>query len=172
MYFLVTNGVSPFAAGRWTDGSGITKSVFGPTSSLSLGDPLQQQIDQWGKLDSDFNNIENFPTPMSQDPNGNDWPYFDKNKKNLLDDTEENDLQSDVLSNDSDIESTTTTETVRKLEKNTEFVAKIKRLHQKKYQQKETSFESYRKNLTNGIIAQETFQVPEVNLVTRNKEFT
>lgn len=169
MYFLVTNDVSPFATGRWTDISGITKNVFGPTSTLSQGDPLQQQIDQWGKLDSDFNNIDIFPTPMSQDPNGDDWPYFDKNKKNLLDDTDKNDLV--LTENDADIE-LPTTETIRKLEKNTEFVAKIKKLYQKRYQQKESSFEAYRKNLTNGIIAQETFQVPEVNLVTRNKEIT
>lgn len=169
MYFLVTNSISPYASGRWTDSSGITKNIFGPSSSLSQGDPLQQQIDQWGKLDSDFNNIENFPTPMSQDPNGDNWPYFDKNnKKNLLnDESDKNDLEL-LLSNDSDVIQSTTTETIRKLEKNPEFVAKLKTLYQKRYQQKDdTSFQSYRKNLTNGIIAQERFQVPEVNLVTK-----
>lgn len=38
-------------------------------------DPLLEEIDQWGKLDGSFNNIDHFPTPLPQDPL-DDWDYF------------------------------------------------------------------------------------------------
>lgn len=162
MYFIVTNGVSPYAAGKWTDIPGVTKNMFGPSGSLSQGDPLQQQIDQWGKLDSEFNNIESMP--ISQEINGDDWPYLRQKEKHLLDESDKNDLEL-LSQNDT---TPTITEPIKELKKNTEFVQKIRKLYKKKMETVETPFESYRKNLTSGIVAQEAFQIPEEKLVNRN----
>lgn len=162
MYFLVTNGVSPYAVGKWTDVPGVTKNMFGPSGSLSQGDPLQQQIDQWGKLDSEFNNIDSVPS--SPEIDSDDWPYLRQKEKHLLDESNKYDLE--LQSPDNTIPPIT--EPSRELKKNTEFVQKIRNSYRKKMETVETPFESYRKNLTSGIVAQEAFQMPEVKLVNRN----
>jgi pancreatic lipase-related protein 2 len=78
MFLVQTNAAAPFAIGRIP---AVTKKhgILHPNSHLiRFRDPLQKEIDQWGKLDGDFNNLENFPTPYSQDPNGQNWIYFDE----------------------------------------------------------------------------------------------
>lgn len=51
MYLITTNSASPFASGQWMMRTGTTKS-----SSLYRRDPFQEQIDEWGKLEGEFNN--------------------------------------------------------------------------------------------------------------------
>ncbi|XP_055594311.1 phospholipase A1 member A-like [Uranotaenia lowii] len=85
MFMITTNSDAPFAIGRWTDTlqkKGVPLHKFGIDR-----DPFINDIDQWGKLDSNFNNIEHFPTPYSQDPNhanDEDWPYFNHIGTNKL----------------------------------------------------------------------------------------
>lgn len=78
---ITTNSDSPFAIGRWTDTTGLlkTNNQFGLKR-----DPFISDIDKWGKLEGNFNNVEQFPTPYSQDPNGDDWPYFNHIGTNKL----------------------------------------------------------------------------------------
>jgi pancreatic lipase-related protein 2 len=77
LYLAQTHATSPFAMGRTPFVSHKHAIVYPNSNLLRFRDPLQKEIDQWGKLDGDFNNIENFPTPYSQDPNGKNWIYFD-----------------------------------------------------------------------------------------------
>lgn len=76
MFLVTTNGISPFAVGRWTDTVGVDKNLA--KLSFTQTDPLQRRIDPWGKVEGNFNNLDHFPTPYSQDPNGLNWPYFDR----------------------------------------------------------------------------------------------
>ncbi|XP_055541424.1 pancreatic lipase-related protein 2-like [Wyeomyia smithii] len=87
MYMVTTNSDSPFAIGRWTDTVGLQKKDQVLNKFGLNRDPFISDIDQWGKLDSNFNNVEHFPTPYSQDPNnanGEDWPYFNHIGTNKL----------------------------------------------------------------------------------------
>lgn len=75
MYFLKTRSESPFAMGR---SNGNNRFRVHPTDFMMPAkrrDPLLEEIDQWGKLDGSFNNIDHFPTPLPQDPL-DDWDYF------------------------------------------------------------------------------------------------
>lgn len=60
MFLITTNGVAPFATGRWTDSAiSITKNnIADIITPIKKSDPLIQQLDQWGKLEGDFNNIK------------------------------------------------------------------------------------------------------------------
>lgn len=59
LYLATTNGASPFAIGRWTDLPQDVLKLAGaeiserPTHRM---DPLLQRLDEWGKLDGEFNN--------------------------------------------------------------------------------------------------------------------
>lgn len=75
MHFLNTRPEAPFAMGR---GGSSNRFRLQPTDFMTPAkrrDPLLEEIDQWGKLDGAFNNIEQFPTPLPQDPM-DDWDYF------------------------------------------------------------------------------------------------
>lgn len=56
---ITTNSDSPFASGQWTDATSQTKigENLGDISRPK-SDPFQQQIDQWGKLEGAFNNVD------------------------------------------------------------------------------------------------------------------
>ncbi|XP_053667203.1 pancreatic triacylglycerol lipase-like [Anopheles marshallii] len=78
MFLISTNPASPFAIGRWS-GFSLPQKKDSVLHKHGLNrDPFISDIDQWGKLDSSFNNVDHFPTPYSQDPNQNndEWPYF------------------------------------------------------------------------------------------------
>nr|XP_040232337.2 uncharacterized protein LOC120955495 [Anopheles coluzzii] len=84
MFMITTNPASPFAIGRWA-GFSIPQKKDAILNKHGLNrDPFISDIDQWGKLDSSFNNVDHFPTPYSQDPNhqgsqggeDDEWPYF------------------------------------------------------------------------------------------------
>lgn len=66
--------------GKWTDvlkNSGLKSSLVEEyLTPIKRKNPLQDELDQWGKLDGTFNNIMNFPTPIAQDPIHDDWLYF------------------------------------------------------------------------------------------------
>lgn len=48
---ITTNGAAPFAAGQWR-----MATVGSPKNGLFYRrDPLQEQIDEWGKLEGEFN---------------------------------------------------------------------------------------------------------------------
>lgn len=78
MYFLNTLAEAPFAMGR----SSSNRFRQQPNDFMVPGkrrDPLLEEIDQWGKLDGSFNNIDQFPTPLPQDPmhdQDDEWNYF------------------------------------------------------------------------------------------------
>ncbi|XP_065095314.1 phospholipase A1 member A-like [Ochlerotatus camptorhynchus] len=103
MFMITTNSDSPFAIGRWTDATGLLKT----NNKFALKrDPFTSDIDQWGKLEGNFNNVEHFPTPYSQDPNGDDWPYFNHIGTNKL----TKDYIKKILEQDKDIYEDTTEE--------------------------------------------------------------
>uniref|UniRef100_A0A8D8C9D9 Pancreatic lipase-related protein 2 n=1 Tax=Culex pipiens TaxID=7175 RepID=A0A8D8C9D9_CULPI len=87
MFMITTNSDSPFAIGRWTDTNNVYKKDAVLNKFGLRRDPFISDIDQWGKLEGNFNNVEQFPTPYSQDPNNandDDWPYFNHIGTNKL----------------------------------------------------------------------------------------
>ncbi|KAJ6626576.1 Pancreatic lipase-related protein 3, partial [Pseudolycoriella hygida] len=142
MFLVTTNSVSPFAIGRWTDNVGVGDKI----SKVSFADPLQRQIDPFGKIEGHFNNLDIFPTPYSQDPNGSDWPYFDQPSEDSLrlEEIKLRILSASTEQNDSNVIS------MQKLK--TSLSAE------------ETLIARYKNNLTKGFIDDKVFKVPEVIL--------
>lgn len=58
MFMITTKSESPFATGQWTE-TAATKIAGTPGFRIPGADPFELQIDQWGKLDGTFNNIDN-----------------------------------------------------------------------------------------------------------------
>lgn len=147
MFLVTTNSISPFAVGRWTDVIGVTANIS--KSAFTTTEPLQRQIDPWGKIDGHFNNLDHFPTPYSQDPNGLDWPYFERLSVESL---RLEDMKVGILSasspgqDDSDL-------ILQKLKK-TPTSSSAERNFMK----------NYKNNLTKGFIDDNVFRVPEVIL--------
>lgn len=62
MFIVTTNGMSPFANGRWTESQMIgTLSDEEPDihKPFKKTDPQVQHLDEWGKLEGSFNNVFN-----------------------------------------------------------------------------------------------------------------
>uniref|UniRef100_T1GW33 Lipase domain-containing protein n=1 Tax=Megaselia scalaris TaxID=36166 RepID=T1GW33_MEGSC len=81
MFLIQTNEQFPFAKGKWTD---ISAEISNTQPSLTqplrrTQGPLLKAVDEWGKLEGNFNNKDHFSTPYSQDPYGTNWPYFNDN---------------------------------------------------------------------------------------------
>lgn len=51
MFMITTNGVAPFASGQWS----MAATGSSKNGVLYRRDPLLEQIDEWGKLEGDFN---------------------------------------------------------------------------------------------------------------------
>ncbi len=150
MYLVTTNSVSPFAIGRWTDLVGantVTKLM-----AFTRADPLQQKIDPWGKVEGNFNNLDHFPTPYSQDPNGLDWPYFNR----LSEDSHKLvDMKVAILSTSTE-RSDSDSNLLQKLNKQT--------FTNYKADDEGAFIRNYKNNLTEGFIDDNVFSVPEVVL--------
>lgn len=147
MFLVTTNSVSPFAIGRWTDGIGVGKIIT--KMAFTQADPLQRQIDPWGKVEGHFNNVDHFPTPYSQDPNGLDWPYFDRLSEDSLrlEDEKMNILSASTVQRGSD----------------SNLLQKLKQTLTSSTAE-ETLIKKYKSNLTKGIIDDNVFTMPEVIL--------
>lgn len=52
MYMITTNSAAPFASGQWS----MASTESSKSGAFYRRDPLQEQIDEWGKLDGEFNN--------------------------------------------------------------------------------------------------------------------
>lgn len=139
MFLIDTNDTAPFALGKWTDLPTLgakkpsrASMTFRPP--LQQGDPLLRSIDEWGKLDYSFNNLNSQePTPFSQDPYGENWTYFSQDT-------------SDILNNSVEEQGVTEYENVK---------------HD--YTENQSKWEEYKKNLTGGFIDNSIFGIPEVN---------
>lgn len=147
MFLVTTNSIAPFALGRWSDeavpGRNVSKLIFTRT------DPLQRQIDPWGKIDGNFNNLEHFPTPYYQDPNGLDWPYFDRLNEDRL---SLEGMKIKLLSASSE-----------QSDKDSNLLQNLKR-RLTSSSTEETFINSYKNNLTKGFVDDTVFRVPEVVL--------
>lgn len=75
MYFVKTRHEAPFSEGRANNNNRFRLYPNDFMIPAKRRDPLLEEIDQWGKLDGAFNNIQQFPTPLPQDPH-DDWQYF------------------------------------------------------------------------------------------------
>lgn len=90
MHFVDTNGKSPYAIGKWMNSSKSLENITTASSVITItqppqkADPLLRRIDQWGKLDYNFNHPgKQEPTPYSQDPYGENWTYFSEDTSDL-----------------------------------------------------------------------------------------
>lgn len=98
MYLITTNSVSPYASGQWMNSPSYTRSNY------RRRDPFEEQIDEWGKLDGEFNYV---PNQNQQTVNPNDWSQLNHIESifanfNKLDD----DLRTEAV--DASTKSTTT----------------------------------------------------------------
>ena len=102
MFFLKTRADSPFAMGR----DMVNKYRLRGNDYMippKRRDPLLEEIDQWGKLDGSFNNIDQFPTPLPQDPM-DDWDYFGHEGPSQIAQQNNYYYTSDNVENDEDVE--------------------------------------------------------------------
>lgn len=146
MFLITTNSIAPFAIGRWIE---EVNGVANNTSRLvfTQADPLQRRIDPFGKLEGHYNNVDHFPTPYSQDPNGLDWPYFDRLSDESL---RLDDMKIDILS-----------ATYGQGDSDSNLLQKLKQTRTSS-SAKKTFMENYKLNLTKGFIDDNVFSVPEV----------
>lgn len=79
MFFINTNAESPYATGRISDLISLAKThqvFFNPISHI---DPFQKEIDTFGKLEGNFNNLPFSPTT------GDDFsPFFVNHGSNQI----------------------------------------------------------------------------------------
>ncbi|XP_055857489.1 pancreatic triacylglycerol lipase-like [Episyrphus balteatus] len=153
-FFLITTSNStPFALGKWTDLPDRTKNTYTLSQKpVTRHSPLLKEVDEWGKLEGNFNNIMNFPTPYSQDPNGETWPYFGRSGTKEI--TQE---LKEPISDSS---------TVRTINKNNRQNLRTKNRHKENKVTNDDDggvWPSYRRNLTMGFIDKSVFQVPKLN---------
>lgn len=154
MFLITTNGVAPFANGRWTDAPlGVTKNglsdLTGPVKKS--GDPLLQHLDQWGKLEGSFNNVQN-PNPMAF---------------NDLIDAQWDDVMGSALGGaDNRLE---TMRPAVKRRKGTVGVRRKVSLATASPMDSNLEFmEQYKQNLTRGIMSSEVFLLPQVVFNKKN----
>lgn len=162
MYLIKTNSVTPFALGRLSDV--LTPNEDNPaifSNQMRSGDPFQRYIDEWGKLEGTFNNIETYPTPFSQDPNGQDWPYFNHMGSNRL----TNEFISRLRH-----QHETEIEQLKRLSRRPTVIKKTTKTKTNKpmsnldtANSKEKLFEDYKKNSTLGIQSSEIFSIPKLS---------
>ncbi|XP_055918639.1 uncharacterized protein LOC129950742 [Eupeodes corollae] len=161
LYLITTANSTPFALGKWTDypdksnNAGYTISQK-PSTRHS---PLMKEVDEWGKLEGHFNNIEHFPTPYSQDPNGETWPYFGRSGTKEI--TKE---LKEPINDSSTVKSVTQYkgQTLGTRNRPPIFIeSKTKATSQSK--DDNSNWTSYRKNLTMGFIDKSIFQVPKLS---------
>uniref|UniRef100_A0A0A1XTJ9 Pancreatic lipase-related protein 2 n=1 Tax=Zeugodacus cucurbitae TaxID=28588 RepID=A0A0A1XTJ9_ZEUCU len=148
MFLAETNDTAPYALGKWTDLPTLGKqesvvkngkiTITLPQPS-AFRDPLLQQIDQWNKLETNFNDIEPQPTPFSQDPNGENWTYFSGAGTGDIIDT----AQVGNIPDGNSVE-----------EESLEYAQKA--------DESRREWQEYRRNLTNGHIESSIFKVPHI----------
>ncbi|KAM7354729.1 pancreatic lipase-related protein 2 isoform 2-T4 [Cochliomyia hominivorax] len=147
MFLINTNDTSPFALGKWTDlpTLGVKKSPNASGLSMTFrpppqkGDPLLRNIDEWAKLDYNFNYLNHQePTPFSQDPYGENWTYFSEDT-------------SDITNN-----------SVEELDMTEYQNGHIKHGGHSSTQYPQYEWQEYRRNLTEGFIDNTIFRIPEV----------
>lgn len=137
MFMITTNSENPFAIGQWTEAAISTRIGGTHRPPASAADPFQQQIDQWGKLESTFNNVDNthkrfgFTALDSSIGGGGDTSY------------DSNYLDSTVVGLRSPIDN---------------------RRINNKFSPTDNYFMQYRYNLTKNIISDDEFQTPNVQV--------
>lgn len=152
MFLIKTAESSPFAMGKWTDLSALdikTSSYlnYGPNKKY---DPLMQQLDQFGKLDSHFNNIIQGQPPYLDNLYNENWLNFENGAPKE---------RQEVMPPDS-VEQDDESRTKNFRRKYRPINSKFRRRdHPEK---NEILWSTYKENLTAGIIDQDLFQLPRI----------
>lgn len=150
-YLITTSNSTPFALGKWTDLPDPTKATYLQIERpVTRHSPLLKEIDEWGKLEGHFNNIEHFSTPYSQDPNGETWPYFGRSGTKEI--TQELKEPQSFTANPSSKNRRQNLRT-RNKQKENDAVPK----------EENAIWSSYKRNLTMGFIDKDVFQVPKLS---------
>lgn len=148
MFLITTNGMAPFATGRWADAPlGVTKNGLGDLTGpvKHSGDPLLQHLDQWGKLEGAFNNVQN-PNPMAF---------------NDLLDAQWDDVMGSALGNSNNHLETKRPSVMVNRRKGTMGV-RSKIASESPMDSNVEFLEQYKQNLTRGIMSSEAFRLPQV----------
>lgn len=150
MFLITTNGVAPFATGRWTDAPvGITKNGLGDLTGpvKKSGDPLLQHLDQWGKLEGGFNNVQN-PNPMAFN--------------DLLDAQWDDVMGSALGGSDNHLEAKRPSLVVKRRKGTMGVRSKVSLASESPTDSNIEFLELYKQNLTRGIMSSEAFRLPQV----------
>lgn len=78
MFMIPTSANYPYAIGRLSDIITPASETSPPMSSnlIRSSDPFQKSIDSWGKLESNFNNMENYKDFLEEDVFEDDWNVY------------------------------------------------------------------------------------------------
>lgn len=161
MFFVTTNEKSPFAQGKWTDlptlgyknpNKTMTSMLMKPSppSSITImqpqhrGDPLMRHIDQWGKLDYNFNNFNEYNPAdgeVHHDPYDDNWTYFSDDPVEIANDVNANSVEEQDLGDYT-------------------FPGNFKHDHYGDAEMDGLEWEEYKMNATRGYIENSLFGVP------------
>lgn len=154
MFFVNTNEKSPFALGKWTDLPSLglknpNASMMHPPSitimqPMQSGDPLLRHIDQWGKLDYNFNNFNGYESSAYvHDPYDDNWTYFSDDPAEI-----ENNLNANSVE-EQDIDEYTFGGSLKQQEH-----------HEHSVQEEDIEWQEYKRNASGGYIDRAIFGVP------------
>ncbi|XP_058980678.1 pancreatic lipase-related protein 2 [Musca domestica] len=161
MFFVTTNEKSPFAQGKWTDlptlgyknpNKTMTSMLMKPSPPPSItimqpqhrGDPLMRHIDQWGKLDYNFNNFNEYNPAdgeVHHDPYDDNWTYFSDDPVEIANDVNANSVEEQDLGDYT-------------------FPGNFKHDHHGEGEIGGIEWEEYKMNATRGYIENSLFGVP------------
>ncbi|XP_037927406.1 pancreatic triacylglycerol lipase [Teleopsis dalmanni] len=163
MFFINTNDSSPFALGKWTDlpilgmKDSKTSSTISTNRTPSItipqpkqnSEPLLRQIDEWGKLDSNFNNLPYSIESFTSDIAMNNWTFFEnENTNETTNNSKDNSIEEQDL-DDTDIN-------------NNQATINANGKKDKNIANDNFIWNEYRQNLTSGFVDNSLFKVPRL----------
>lgn len=138
MFFITTNGANPYALGKWQDLTQDTLVEPNLLAPLRNRNPFDMEIDKWGKLEYEFNDI---PTlHFERDPLMDNWIKYITPKPL------QGHKNSSVALNSQKIVKQSVDDKRSRIKQN----------------RREQFMQEYKRNISSGIHPHQVFQVPHI----------